>query len=207
MFFSPNSDPTSESLSRNRDSSDQATFFQSSIVQFCWVCVNYILRVLFLSDRSGTRCDLLLLESICFRVRRVVCSEMVFCIPWLYRVVIWVTVVFLSSLTVCPFSSDINKAFSSTQLPLTGYFLVFGPFSVNPRDGCAWKSQEADQSVWHQQPFHIRSHLNPFLPRSDARFEPQQVIFTTSRCLNALSCCHVNGWLAICVTKQLNRST
>ncbi len=23
------------------------------------------------------------------------------------------------------------------QLPLTGYFLFFGPFSVNPRDGCA----------------------------------------------------------------------
>ncbi len=35
-----------------------------------------------------------------------------------------------------PLSSDINKAFSSTQLPLTGYFLFFGPFSVNPRDGC-----------------------------------------------------------------------
>ncbi len=32
-------------------------------------------------------------------------------------------------------TSDINKAFSSTQLPLTGYFLFFGPFSVNPRDG------------------------------------------------------------------------
>ncbi len=32
-------------------------------------------------------------------------------------------------------TSDI-KAFSSTQLPLTGYFLFFGPFSVNPRDGC-----------------------------------------------------------------------
>ncbi len=30
-----------------------------------------------------TRCGLLLLESICFRVRRVVCSEMVFCIAWL----------------------------------------------------------------------------------------------------------------------------
>ncbi len=40
-----------------------------------------------------------------------------------------------------PLTSDINKAFSSTQLPLTGYFLFFGPFSVNPRDGCAWKFQ------------------------------------------------------------------
>jgi len=36
-----------------------------------------------------------------------------------------------------PLTSDINKAFSFTQLQLTGYFLFFGPFSVNPRDGCA----------------------------------------------------------------------
>ncbi len=36
-----------------------------------------------------------------------------------------------------PLTSDINKAFSSTQLPLTGYFLFFGPFSVKARDGCA----------------------------------------------------------------------
>ncbi len=40
-----------------------------------------------------------------------------------------------------PLTSDINKAFSSTQLPLTGYFLFLGPFSVNPKVGCAWKSQ------------------------------------------------------------------
>ncbi len=33
-------------------------------------------------------------------------------------------------------TSDISKAFSSTQLLLAGYFLFFGPFSVNPRDGC-----------------------------------------------------------------------
>ncbi len=38
-------------------------------------------------------------------------------------------------------TSDINKAFLSTQLPLTGSFLSFRPFSVNPRDGCVWKSQ------------------------------------------------------------------
>ncbi len=40
-----------------------------------------------------------------------------------------------------PLTSDLNKAFSSTQLPLTVYFLFFGPFSINPRDGCEWKSQ------------------------------------------------------------------
>ncbi len=36
-----------------------------------------------------------------------------------------------------PLTADIKKAFSSTQLALTGYILFFGPFSVNPRDGCA----------------------------------------------------------------------
>ncbi len=40
-----------------------------------------------------------------------------------------------------PLTSDINKALSSTQLPLTEYFLFFRPFSVNPRDGCALKFQ------------------------------------------------------------------
>ncbi len=62
-------------------------------------------------------------------------------------------------------------------------------------------------NVWHQQPFHVQSHLNPLSSHSDARFELQQVVFTTFRCLNALSCCHVIGWLVFCVTKQLNLCT
>ncbi len=36
-----------------------------------------------------------------------------------------------------PLTSDINQAFLFTQQPLTGYFLFFRRFSVNPRDGCA----------------------------------------------------------------------
>ncbi len=51
----------SEFCSRNRDSSDQATFFQSSIVQFWWACVNCSLCFLFLADRSCNRCSVLLL--------------------------------------------------------------------------------------------------------------------------------------------------
>ncbi len=36
-----------------------------------------------------------------------------------------------------PLTSDINKAFSSTQLPHVSLnIFFFGPFSVNPRDGC-----------------------------------------------------------------------
>ncbi len=131
-------------------------FFQSSIVQFWWACVNCSLRFLFLADRSGTRCGLLLLEPICFRVRRVVRSEMVFCIPWLWWVVIWVTQLYrcLSMISNqsahSPLTSDINKAFLSTQLPLTGNFLFYGPFSVNPRDGCVWKSQQISR-FWNTQ--------------------------------------------------------
>ncbi len=61
MLFTPNSDPTIWMSQQKSRLIRQATFFQSSIVQFWWSCVNCSLRVLFLADRSGTRCDLLLL--------------------------------------------------------------------------------------------------------------------------------------------------
>ncbi len=51
----------SECCSRNRDTTDKATFFQSSIVQLWWACVNCNLCFLFLADRNSTRCGLLLL--------------------------------------------------------------------------------------------------------------------------------------------------
>ncbi len=117
--------------------------FQSSTVQFWWACVNCRLRFLFLSDRSGSRCGLLLLESICFRVRRVAFRDGI-----LHTLVVTSGYLSYCCLSIIsnqsahsPLTSDINKAFSSTQLPLTGYFLFFRPFSVNPRDGCVWKSQ------------------------------------------------------------------
>ncbi len=80
-----------------------------------------------------------------------------------------------------PLTSDINKAFSSTQLPLTGYFLFFRPFSVNlEMVVCENPSRSAVSEILRparlsQQPFQVQSQLNPFLPRSDARFELQQV--------------------------------
>ncbi len=143
MFFTPNSDPTPECSSKNRDSSDQATFLQSSFVQFWWVCVNCILRVLFLSDRSGTG-----VVFCCWSP-----SASGFDVLCVQRCILYNLVVTSGYLCYCclsiisnqsahsPLTSDINKTFSSTQLPLTGYFLFFGPFSVNPRDGCVWKSQ------------------------------------------------------------------
>ncbi len=97
----------SECCSRNQDSSDQATFFQSTIVQFLWACVNCILRVLFLADRSGTRCGLLLLEPICFRVQ-VLCVQRWYsadlgCNEWLFELLL----PFYHLSPVCPFSSDL----------------------------------------------------------------------------------------------------
>ncbi len=63
----------------------------------------------------------------------------VFCIPWL---VIWVTVVFLSSLA-SPFSSDLwhQQGIVVHTTAARWIFLFFWPFAVNPRDGWAWKSQ------------------------------------------------------------------
>ncbi len=61
-----------------------------------------------------------------------------------------------------PLTSDINKVFLSTQLPLTGHFLFFGPSKI-PVDQQFLKY--SDQLVWHQQPIHIQSNLNPlFVP-------------------------------------------
>ncbi len=132
----------SECRSRNRDSSDLATFFQSSIVQIWWSCLNCILRFLFLADRSGTWCGFLLLDllqgSMCCMFRDGILQILVVTSGYLSYCCL--SIISNQSLH-CPLTSDINKAFSSTQLPLTGYFLSFRPFSVNPRDGCVWKSQ------------------------------------------------------------------
>ncbi len=54
-----------------------------------------------------------------------------------------------------PLTSDINKAFSSTQLPLTGYFLFFRPFSVDQQF-----LKYSDQPVCTNN-HSTFSHLNP----------------------------------------------
>lgn len=84
---------------------------------------------------------------------------------------------------VCSLSSvpDTNEVFSSTQLLL----LLFGSFSENPRGGCvaetpADQQQFSDrQPVWHQEP-RSKSLQIPFIAHFDARFELQQVAFTTT---------------------------
>ncbi len=141
MFFTPNSDPTSECSSRNRDSSDQAALLQ--ILVLVSLCELYPpCPVLIWPERhpvwSSAAGVHLLQGSMCCVFRDGILHTLVVTSGYLSYCCLSI----ISNQSVhSPLTSDINKAFSSTQLPLTGYFLFFRSFSVNPRDGCAWKSQ------------------------------------------------------------------
>ncbi len=117
----------SECCSRNRESSDQAMFIQSSIVRHpVWssAAVTHLLQ--------GSTCCAFRDGFLHTLVVQLVTSGYLSCCC---------LSIISNQSAQSPLTSDINKVFSSTQLPLTGYFLFFGPFSVNPKDGCAWKSQ------------------------------------------------------------------
>jgi len=51
------------------------------------------------------------------------------CSKWLFELLL----PFCQLKSVWPFTSDLIKAFSPTELPLTGFFILFCPFSVNPK--------------------------------------------------------------------------
>jgi len=82
---------------------------------------------------------------------------------------IWDTVAFLSAYH-SPLTPGINKAFSPTELPLSGYFLFFGPFSVTVVmvlcENLFLKILKySDQHVWYKQLCHIRRlKKSPFFP-------------------------------------------
>ncbi len=143
MFFTPNSDPTSECCSRNRDSSDRQRFSNlllSSFGESVW-----IVSSVSCSYQTGAAPGVVFC---CWSP-----SDSGFDVLCVQRCILQTLVVTSGYLSYCylsiisnqsvhsPLTSDINKAFSSTQLLLTGYFLFFRPVSVNPRDGCVWKSQ------------------------------------------------------------------
>lgn len=97
---------------------------------------------LFLDDRSGTQCCLLLLWSSASRYAPLHPLLLTHCyLSWLP----------MSSMQsdYFPLISDINKRFSPRELILTGCFLYVGPSCINPRDGCVWS---AVCEIWHQQP-------------------------------------------------------
>ncbi len=134
----------SECRSRNRDSSDQATFFQSSIVQSWWTCANCILRFLFLADRSSTRCGLLLLQGLtCCAFRDGILHTLVVMSGHL-------SYCCLSSLTILPI----------LLWPLTST-RPFHPHNCCSLDIFCFSHHSLYHSLWHQQTFHVQSHLNP----------------------------------------------
>ncbi len=119
----------SECRSRNRDSSDQATFFQSSIVQFWWsLCELYPpCPVLSWQERhpvwSSAAGAHLLQGSMCCVFR---------------DGVLYTLVVTSRYLSYCCLSVNSNQSAHSPLTStrhfhphLTGYFLFFRPFSVN----------------------------------------------------------------------------
>ncbi len=115
----------SECCSRNRDSSDQATFFQSSIVQFYWACVNCCLRFLFLADRTSTGVVFCCWSPSAsgfdvFCVQRWY-SAYLGCNEWLFELL---SLSFISNQSAhSPLISDINKGASFLCWALGRFFL------------------------------------------------------------------------------------
>lgn len=103
----------------------------SSIVHFCWVCVNCSFSFLFIADGSGTQCGLCCRVGIVWHLAH---SEVTFYIRMFWQVVIWVIAVSLSSKKsgYSTLTSGICKAFSLSETLLTGYFLSFQAILSKP---------------------------------------------------------------------------
>lgn len=82
------------------------------------------------------------------------CSEMLFCIAWMYRGIseLLLPSYQLDAAEPSPLTSGIKKPFSPKELLFTGYFLLLRSFSVNPTE-VMWKNSVDQQ-------FHTQSHLN-----------------------------------------------
>lgn len=128
---------------------------------------------------------------------------------------------FYGLLPVCParpLTSDINEAFSSTQLLLTGHFLFLEPLPVKPRDGCDdvnipvyiyLQLVKCSDCQWSTSITMFTTFKITFVP---FRHPPPlhellllQVVLTTSTCLNALGCCRVVMFVCFFLTLDSSR--
>lgn len=138
----------SVNLSRNQNHQ----FFQSSTVQFWWVCAHYSRRFLLLADRSGTWHGALL--PICL-------------IPTCFsRLFNWITRVSLSAPTslALPWPPSSTRCFHPQNCWI--FFLVFGTVLSKLQRLLGVKTtgdqhfqKHTNQPVWHQQICHSQSHL------------------------------------------------
>jgi len=136
-------------LNRNRDSSDQATFFQSSIVQFVgeiylFIELFYTYKYLksistffpicsedeWYSVGSSTVVDHLPQGCVCCSFTNALLHTSVVTSGYFSQNCSSIS---LNQLAHSPLTSSINKAFSLTGLLHTGCFSLFTPFFINPR--------------------------------------------------------------------------
>lgn len=115
---------------------------------------------------------------------------MLFWIPWVLRLVIWVTVAFLA---VCSVFSDIcyqHDIFSKRTAArwIVSLFWTHSAFVGKQKIISVSEILSLCGTINH-------SHLNHICPFSDAQFELQQVIVTMSTCLNTRSWCWLCDWL------------
>lgn len=117
MLFTPNFETKIWTLRRNQDSSDQATFFWSSIIDFWWARVKCSFWFLFLADSSGTWCGLCSSPSTSMFDRSCVqrCSSVN---PGCNKLLFELLLPSYQLRSFSLFSSDTSKAYKSSPLLL-----------------------------------------------------------------------------------------
>lgn len=134
-------------------------FFQSSYVQFWWPYVNRSLSFLFLPDKIGNWCGLLLLQSICFNMLCIQRGSLAYlgCTESFFFLI---SAAFLS---VPKMTGHSHLCISVQRSDSHWIFSLFRTSSLNPGDGCAGKFKKFvkywDQPICHQQPCYIQSSL------------------------------------------------
>jgi len=191
----------SECRSRNWDSSEQATVFLSSIVQFWWVRVELSLHFAILTWQECHWCsdaEGLLLPSLVYVQRCSSASRFgVFCVQRCSSASRFGVFCVQRCSSASRFGVlCVQRCSSPSRFGVwTDTFLcktIFcKPCLTIPVDQQFPK--HPDQPIWHQQPCHVTS----VLPHSDAQIVLQQIILTMSTCLNTSSFCYVIDWLDI----------